>query len=96
MIEQREAELSVRLTAAEARIAELGGVHFARALAGTDERTFALALAEQVGVIERAIGDAGFDAEQAALAAGHFAAAAREARWEHVAGEGNAVGLDRA
>ena len=93
MIEQRDAELSVRLTADEARIAELGGVHFARALAGTDERTFVLVLAEQVGVIEHAIGDAGFDAEQAALAAEHFAVAAREARQEHVAGEDVAVGL---
>ena len=96
MIEQGEAELSVCLTATEARIAELGGVHFARVLAGTDEHTFALALVEQVGVIERAIVDAGFGAEQASFAAEHFATAAREARWEHVAGKGNAVGLDRA
>ena len=53
---------------------------FARALAGAEAVKLALAHAEQVTLIERAATDAGFGAEQARLAAEHFAAAARDER----------------
>jgi hypothetical protein len=77
MRDPREDDLLVHLTVDDAWTAEAAGVKFARILAGARPEELALALAEQAHLIERAIRDAGHGAEQARLAAEHFAAAAR-------------------
>jgi hypothetical protein len=74
-------ELQVRLTVDDARMAQTAGVTFARTLSGAHSADFALALAEQELLVERAIVEAGYNAEQARLAAEHFATAARD-EWQ--------------
>ena len=74
-------DIQVRLTMDDARTAQTAGVTFARALSGAHSADFALALAEQEHLVERAIVEAGHSVEQAQLAAGRFAAAARE-EWQ--------------
>jgi hypothetical protein len=78
MIHLREEDMMVHLTVDDARTAQVAGATFARTLAGAHPEDFALALAEQEELIERAITEAGYTAQQARLAAGHFTAAARE------------------
>ena len=78
------ASLQVHLAVDDARTAQLAGCTFARALAGADPADYALALAEQEHLVERAITDAGYSTEQARLAAEHFAAAARD-EWQRIA-----------
>ena len=80
MTEPPEKDLHVHLAVDDARTAQAAGAKFAHALVGAHSGDFALTLAEQEELIERAIADAGFSAEQARLAAGPFAAAARDER----------------
>ena len=77
-------DLHVDLTVDDACTAEHAGTKFARALAGADLEDFAAAPREQEHLVERAITDAGFSAEQARLAAGPFGAAARD-EWQRIA-----------
>ena len=63
--------------------AQAAGARFARTLAGTDPQDFALALAEQEHLIQRAITDAGYTVEQAGLAAREFAASAA-VEWQRI------------
>lgn len=74
-------ELQVCLTVDDARTAQAAGVTFARTLSGAHLADFTLALAEQKLLIERAIVEAGYSAEQARLTAWHFAVAARD-EWQ--------------
>jgi hypothetical protein len=83
MLELRENDLRVHLTVDDARTAQVAGATFARTLAGAHPEDFALALAEQQGLIQRAITDGGYSTEQARLAAGHFEVAARE-EWQRI------------
>ena len=78
-------DFHVHLTVDDARTAQTAGVTFARRLAGANPADFALALAEQELLVERAIVEAGHSVEQAQLAAGHFGAAARD-EWERIIG----------
>lgn len=84
----RADDLHVRLTVDDARTAQAAGVQFARALVGADADDFALALAEQSGLIERAITRGGYSTEQATLAAGHFVAAAQD-EWQRIGASTN-------
>ncbi len=63
-------DLMVHLTVDDVRTAQLAGARFARTLAGADLADYALALAEQEHLVERAIVDAGYSAK-------HFGVAAR-------------------
>ncbi len=83
-------DLYVRLAADDARTAQAAGVKFARSLVGAYSTDFALALAEQEELIHRAIMDAGYNAEQAHLAAGCFGAAAQD-QWERIATAGGSA-----
>ena len=83
MTEPAVEDLHVHLTVDDARTAQLAGCKFARTLAGADPQDFAAALWEQEHLVESAITDAGYSTEQARLAAGHFAAAARE-EWQRI------------
>jgi len=83
----REDDPHVYLTVDDARAAQVAGAKFAGALAGAHSAEFALALAEQEGLIQRAITDAGYSAEQAWLAASRFEAAAWD-EWERIAAAG--------
>ena len=74
----------VLLTVGDVRTAQAAGARFARTLAGARSEDFALALAEQEELIRHAIMAAGYTAEQEGLAAGHFAAAARD-EWQRIA-----------
>jgi ribulose bisphosphate carboxylase small subunit len=76
MTDPREDDLQVHLTVDDAHTAQAAGVEFARALAGAHSAEFALALAEQDELIQRAIIGAGYSVEQAWVAAGRFEAAA--------------------
>lgn len=89
MTELHDDGLMVRLAVDDARTAQDAGAKFARDLAGAHGADFLLALTEQAGLIRRAILDAGFSAEQAQLAAGHFEMAARE-EWTRLAGAATA------
>ncbi len=80
-------DLYVRLAADDARTAQAAGVKFARSLVGAYSADFALALAEQEELIQRAIMEAGCNAEQARLAAGYFEAAAQD-EWQRIAASG--------
>ncbi len=66
----REEDMHVHLTVDDTRTAQLAGCKFARTLAGVHSEDFALALAEQEHLVERAITNAGFNVEQARPAAG--------------------------
>ncbi len=89
MTEPHEENLFVHITVDDAKLAEAAGIKFAHTLAGANPHDFALALAEQEHMIQRAIIEAGYSAEQAALAAGHFEVAAQD-EWRRivVAGSG--------
>jgi len=80
----------VYLTVDDARAAQVAGAKFAGALAGAHSAEFALALAEQADLIERAITDAGHTTGQAELAAGRFEAAAWD-EWERIAAAGGSA-----
>ncbi len=80
-------DLYVRLAADDARNAQAAGIKFARSLVGAYSGDFALALAEQEELIHRAIMEAGYNAEQAQLAAGYFEAAAQD-EWQRIATAG--------
>ncbi len=84
MTEPREEDLLARLAVDDAKTAQDAGARFARALAGAASAAFMVALAEQEDLIRRTIMDAGFSAEQAQLAAGHFEVAALD-EWERIA-----------
>ncbi|MBV9811492.1 MAG: hypothetical protein JO326_02005 [Acetobacteraceae bacterium] len=75
--------MMVHLTVDDARTAQEAGARFARTLAGACPEDFALALAAQTDLIERAITDAGYSDQQARLAAGHFEVAARD-EWQRI------------
>lgn len=81
--------MMVRLAADDAKTSQEAGASFARDLAGAASADFMLALGEQSNLVRRAILDAGFNAEQAQLAAGHFEVAARE-EWARIAGAATA------
>ena len=83
----REEDMQVRLAVGDAGSARTAGAEFARTLAGADSRDFALALAEQEGLIRRAITAAGYTAEQAGSTARGFAVAAA-GEWQRIAGAG--------
>ena len=87
MTELREEDLQVRLAVDDAASARAAGAGFARALAGAASEDFAPALAEQEGLVRRAIAEAGYTEEQARVAAGRFEAAAAE-EWRRIAGAG--------
>jgi hypothetical protein len=95
MIGPREDDLFVHLTVDDAGTAQVAGMTFARTLAGAHPEDFALALAEQEELIQRAITDAGYRPEQAQLAAGHFEVAARE-EWRRIADAGGGGSSGRA
>jgi myosin-crossreactive antigen len=88
MIEPHEEDMMVHLTVDDARTAQAAGIKFARTLAGAYSQDFALALAEQAELIERAITDAGHATDQAGLAAGHFEMAAWD-EWQRIADAGS-------
>ncbi len=79
--------LHVHLAVDDALTAQAAGARFACTLAGAEPHDFAQALAEQVGLIEHTVVEAGYTAEQARLAAGHFEAAAA-AEWQRIAAAG--------
>ena len=83
-VPRTEGELQIHLAVDDARTAQLAGAKLARVLAGADPDDFAAVLWEQEHLVERAIVDAGYSAEQARLAAGHFGAAARD-EWQQIA-----------
>ncbi len=56
-------DLHVHFTVDDAHTVQAAGFKFARALAGADPADYALALAEQEHLVERAITDAGYSAE---------------------------------
>lgn len=85
MIEPHEEDMMVHLTVDDAHTAQAAGIKFARTLAGACSQDFALALAEQAGLIERAIVDAGFSSEQAEIVAEYFEVAARD-EWRRIEG----------
>ena len=88
MTDLREEDMLVRLAVDDALTAQAAGTKFARDLGGAVSTDFTAALAEQEELIQRAITDAGFTAEQARLAAEHFEVAAR-AEWERIAAAGS-------
>lgn len=87
MAELRHEDPHIHLTVDDARTAQVAGAKFARTLAGARSDDFALALAEQEHLIQRAITDAGFTILQADLAAREFAASAA-VEWQRIVGAG--------
>ena len=78
-------DLEACFTVGNARTAQAAGVTFARKLAGARSVDFAVALAEQEMLVERAIVEAGYGIDLAQCAAGHFGVAARD-EWERILG----------
>ena len=83
MADQPDDDLYVHLAVDDARTVQVAGMTFARTLAGAHPADFALALAEQVELIRRAIMAAGYTAEQEEQATGHFEVAAWD-EWERI------------
>lgn len=80
-------DLTVHLTPGDAWTTQSAGTTYARTLAGAASEDFALALAEQEGLIRRAIAEAGHTAEQTQLTAERFEIAAA-AEWQRIIGAG--------
>jgi len=83
MTEPPDDDLYVHLTVDDARTAQAAGLKFAHTLAGARSQDFALALAEQEHLIQRAITHAGHTVLQADLAAREFVAAAA-VEWQRI------------
>jgi hypothetical protein len=84
MTDPDEEDITVHLTVDDARTAQAAGIKFTHTLTGAHAGDFALALAEQEHLIQRAITNAGYSATQADLAAREFAAAAA-LEWQRIA-----------
>lgn len=84
---QHEEVTTVRLDVEDTCTVRRAGARFASDLAGAAWPGFMLALAEQSERLRRAVATAGYDPEQARLAAMHFEAAAQdEWAWIDMAG----------